>query len=125
MYLLKGYEISFFAVGLILYSLGTNLPELIIAIRSFKRKMGELSFSNLLGSAMSNSLMLGILSTMKAIRVEVDISYWFLLIFTFIFFIVLYIFYKTDHLFSRKEGIFLLLLYLVFLSSQIFIQFKY
>ena len=47
--------------------------------------MGDLSFSNLLGSAMSNSLMLGILSTMKTINIEIDLAYWFLIIFTFIF----------------------------------------
>lgn len=124
-FILKDYNISLFVFGLILYSIGTNLPELIIALRSFKRKMGDLSFSNLLGSAMSNSLMLGILSTMKTINIEIDLAYWFLIIFTFIFFIILYIFYKTDQFLSRKEGIFLLVMYLIFLSGQIFIQIKY
>lgn len=123
-YLLKGYNISVFIVGLLLYAFGTNLPELIIAIRSYKRKVEELSFSNLIGSAMGNSLAIGALSLAKTITVEVNLSYLFLTIFNLIFFSIFFIFYKTDKLLVRKEGLFILFLYLFFLAGQIFIQFK-
>ena len=122
LFLLKDYNISTFIVGLLIFSVGTNLPELIIAVRSFKRKVEELSFSNLIGSAMGNVLMIGILSSLKTIKIEVDYSYVFLLIFSFVFFTILYIFYKTDKLLSRSEGLVLLFLYLFFVSGQIFIQ---
>lgn len=121
-YLLKGYNISVFIIGLLLYSIGTNLPELIIAIRSFKRKVEDLSFSNLIGSAMGNSLAIGALSLAKTINVEVNSSYLFLTIFNFVFFIIFFIFYKTDRLLVRKEGIAIFLMYLLFLFGQIFIQ---
>lgn len=124
-FILKDYNISPFIVGLLFYSIGTNLPELTIAIKSFKRKTEDLSFSNLIGSALGNVLMLGILSLIQTINVKVDISYLFLTIFSFIFFIVLYIFYKTDHLLNKKEGFALLGFYLVFLLGQIFIQINY
>ncbi len=124
-FILQDYNISIFIVGLLFYAIGTNLPELIIAIRSFKRKAEDLSFSNLIGSAMSNTLMLGILSVIKTIEIEIDFPYIFLTFFTLALFIVLFIFYKTDKLLSRREGFFLLLMYLVFLSGQIFIQIKY
>jgi cation:H+ antiporter len=115
-FILQDYNISIFIVGLLFYAIGTNLPELIIAIRSF---------SNLIGSAMSNTLMLGILSAIKTIEIEIDLAYIFLMIFTLALFIVLFIFYKTDKLISRREGFFLLLMYLIFISGQIFIQIKY
>lgn len=121
-FILKDYNVSAFIIGLLFYSIGTNLPELIIAIRSFRRKVSELSFSNLIGSAISNVLILGILSFIKTIEIEVDRSYIFLMIFNLLLFAVLYIFYKTDRLFSRREGLVLLFLYLIFVSSQIFIQ---
>lgn len=121
-YLLKGYNISVFIIGLLLYSIGTNLPELIIAIRSFKRKVEDLSFSNLIGSAMGNSLAIGALSLAKTINVEVNSSYLFLTIFNFVFFIIFFIFYKTDRLLVRREGIAIFLMYLLFLFGQIFIQ---
>lgn len=123
-YLLKGYNISVFIVGLLLYAFGTNLPELIIAIRSYKRKVEELSFSNLIGSAMGNSLAIGALSLAKTITVEVNLSYLFLTIFNLIFFSIFFIFYKTDKLLVRKEGLFILFLYLFFLAGQIFIQLR-
>jgi len=121
-YLLKGYNVSIFIIGLLLYAVGTNLPELIIAIRSFKRKVEDLSFSNLIGSAMGNSLAIGAFSLAKTINVEVNSSYLFLTIFNFVFFIIFFIFYKTDRLLVKREGIAILIMYLLFLFGQIFIQ---
>jgi len=69
--------------------------------------------------------MLGILSVIKTIEIEIDLAYIFLMIFALILFIVLFIFYKTNKLLSRREGFFLLLMYLIFVSGQIFIQIKY
>lgn len=124
-FILKDYTISPFIIGLLFYSIGTNLPELIIAIRSFRRNIKELSFSNLIGSAIGNVLILGVLSFIKTIEIDVDTSYIFLMIFSLIFFVILYIFYKTDRLLSRREGFVLLFMYFIFIFSQIFIQIKY
>lgn len=124
LFILEGYNISPFIVGLLLYSIGTNLPELSIALRSFKRKTEELSFSNLIGSALGNILMLGILSFINPMKVEIDISYFFLILSAFSLFTLLYIFYRTDYLLSRKEGYALVLIYLIFIGSQITIQFS-
>lgn len=123
MFVLKNHDISPFIIGLLLYSIGTNLPELIIAIRSFKRKVEDLSFSNLIGSALGNTLMLGILSFIKPIKIDIDASYFFLMIFNLSLFILLFIFYKTDRLLSRKEGLALLLMYFLFIGGQIAVQF--
>ncbi len=122
LFVLEGYNISPFIVGLLLYSIGTNLPELIIAIRSFKRNVEELSFSNLIGSSLGNILMLGVLSFISPIKIEIDISYFFLMLSTISLFILLYIFYRTNQLLSRKEGYALILVYLIFISGQIIIQ---
>lgn len=122
LFLLQDYNVSAFIVGLLFYAIGTNLPELIITIRSFKRNVSELSLSNLMGSAMSNVLMLGILSFVRAIDIQINTSYIFLAVFTLILFILLAIFYKTNRLLSRREGLVLLLLYLFFVGSQIYLQ---
>lgn len=122
LFLLQDYNVSAFIVGLLFYAIGTNLPELIITIRSFKRNVSELSLSNLMGSAMGNVLMLGILSFVRAIDIQINTSYIFLAVFTLILFILLAIFYKTNRLLSRREGLVLLLLYLFFVGSQIYLQ---
>lgn len=124
MFVLRNHNISPFIIGLLFYSIGTNLPELIIAIRSFKRKVEELSFSNLIGSAISNVLMLGFLSFIKPIDINIDIAYFFLIIFNISLFILIYIFYRTDQLLSRREGFVLLMMYLVFIGGQIVMQVK-
>lgn len=124
MFVLRNHNISPFIIGLLFYSIGTNLPELIIAIRSFKRKVEELSFSNLIGSAISNVLMLGFLSFIKPIDINIDIAYFFLIIFNISLFILIYIFYRTDQLLSRREGFVLLMMYLVFIGGQVVMQVK-
>jgi len=124
MFVLRNHNISPFIIGLLFYSIGTNLPELIIAIRSFKRKVEELSFSNLIGSAISNVLMLGFLSFIKPIDINIDAAYFFLIIFNISLFILIYIFYRTDQLLSRIEGFVLLMMYLVFIGGQVVMQVK-
>ena len=124
MFVLRNHNISPFIIGLLFYSIGTNLPELIIAIRSFKRKVEELSFSNLIGSAISNVLMLGFLSFIKPIDINIDVAYFFLIIFNISLFVLIYIFYRTDQLLSRREGFVLLMMYLVFIGGQIVMQVK-
>lgn len=123
LFILEDFNVSPFIVGLLFYSVGTNLPELTIALRSFKRKVEELSFSNLIGATMAHILILGVFSFIRPINIEINASYYYLSIFTLIFFIILYIFYRSDRLLSRKEGYALLFLYFVFVSGQIFLQF--
>ncbi len=124
LFILEDYNISPFIVGLLFYSIGTNLPELTIALRSFKRKVEDLSFSNLIGATMAHILILGIFSFIKPINIAINTSYYYLTIFTLIFFIVLYIFYRSDRLLSRKEGYTLLVMYLLFVAGHILIQLK-
>jgi cation:H+ antiporter len=122
LFVLEDYNISPFIVGLLFYSIGTNLPELTIALRSFRRKVEELSFSNLIGATISHVLILGIFSFIKTIKVDINISYIFLIISSLVLFVVLYIFYRSDRLLSRLEGYVLLAMYLIFVIGQIFLQ---
>ncbi len=122
LFILEDYNVSPFIVGLLFYSIGTNLPELTIALRSFKRKVEELSFSNLIGATMAHILILGVFSFIRPINIEVNASYLFLTLFSLVFFILLYIFYRSDRLLSRKEGYALLFMYFLFLAGQIIIQ---
>jgi len=122
LFILEDFNISPFIVGLLFYSIGTNLPELTIALRSFKRRVEELSFSNLIGATMAHILILGVFSFISPINIEVNASYLFLTLFSLVFFILLYIFYRSDRLLSRKEGYALLFMYFLFVAGQIIIQ---
>src|SRR3989344_2301371 len=73
--LLTQWAIPPFLVGLILFSLGTNLPEIMVTVRSWRRNIKDLSLSNLIGSGMANIFILGFLSLIKPITIKAATSF--------------------------------------------------
>lgn len=117
--LLNGLNLSIFIIGLILFSFGTNIPELAVSIRSCKKHASDLAISNLVGSAMSNVVIIGIFSFARPFIVEVNSSYFALIFFTISIFAVFLYFYKTERLLTKKEGFALLAIYILFLIVQV------
>jgi cation:H+ antiporter len=120
--ILSKTDFSNLIIGLVIFSVGTNLPEIIIAISSWKLKASELSLSHLVSSAFTNILMLGILVMFKPINFVVSSEYYsmaFYLVLTVGLF--LYFSYARKKL-DRKEGIILLSVYILFLLTNIFLM---
>ena len=120
--LLSRFEIPEFILGLLLFSLGTNLPEIIVAIRSWKRQIRDLAMSNLIGSAMGNVLLIGIFSLIKTTQVEIRLAYFTLMVFVAVLFIMFWSFNKSEKRFSKKEGYALISLYTAFILTQVLFQ---
>lgn len=116
--IMEHYHASMFLMGLVVFSLGTNLPELVVAIRSCYRKVSELSTSNIIGSAIANIFIIGMFALIKPFKVQVDASYYTLVFFTVMIFCCFLHFYRTGNVLTRKEGMVLILLYLFFLILQ-------
>jgi len=114
-------NITGLTLGLLIFSIGTNLPELSIALTSWQKKTAELSLSNLLGSAICNILIIGILSLFKTLSFTVDASYYSLIVFIPISFLLFMRFYKTDKKINQKEGLILMAVYLLFILTQVFL----
>lgn len=119
--LLEQFHISGFLVGLMVFSLGTNLPELTVTLTSWRKKVKEVAFSHLLGSAIANPLILGGIALLNPISISVDRSFLLILYFFPILFAMLLFFYRSEKSLSRIEGIFLLLMFLTFGFLQIHI----
>ncbi len=119
--LLEETGISKFMMGLLVFSIGTNLPEITIALTSWKRKASELSISYLISSSFSHIFVLGLLATMKPIHFEMGPAYYVLVFFLSLIMILFTIFAYTDKKLSRKEGFVLLFAYLAFLIINIYI----
>jgi cation:H+ antiporter len=119
LFMLEELGMSLFVIGLIIYAIGTNLPEIIITFRTWTHNAKELSESNLVGSAMANVLIVGVLSFMKPITVQLDWSYTLLAATIAVLVIMLYFFWRSQARFVRKEGWFLISTYAVFLGLQI------
>jgi cation:H+ antiporter len=113
--ILLSWNVSKLTLGIIIFSLGTNLPEISIAITSWRKHSAELSLSNLLGSAFTNVLILGVLSIVSPIFFGINLSYYLLVSFLAVIMILFIIFYKTKSKLESFEGLMLFVIYLTFL----------
>ncbi|OGY45634.1 MAG: hypothetical protein A2744_03025 [Candidatus Buchananbacteria bacterium RIFCSPHIGHO2_01_FULL_44_11] len=116
--LLSQWTISPFIVGLLLFSLGTNLPEIIVTFRSWRQQIKDLSLSNLLGSGMANPLILGILAFSRPLTITADFSFYLLLFFVLAIFALILVFYRTGRRLTQNEGVVLVVAYILFITSQ-------
>jgi len=119
--LLTTLNISKLFVGMFVFSIGTNLPEIIITFTSWRRQAMELSVSHLMSSAFSNILILGLLSVINPIAFTLSPTYYVLAIFLIILIIAFSIFVYTNKRLDRREGSVLLAIYLLFLFTNIYI----
>jgi len=113
--LLNYISISKLAIGALVFAIGTNLPEITIAITSWRKKASELSLSHLLSSAFTNVLALGILAIIRPIAFSVDSYFITISIFLFLIVFLFLIFYHSGRKMDRREGLILLLVYVLFL----------
>lgn len=117
-HLLLKFSISQFLLGLIVFSIGTNLPELTVIITSWRKKIRGISFSHILGSAIVNPLILGIMAMISPLTMTIDFSYILILYFFILISILLLYFYRSNRTLSRPEGVVLILIFLMFTYLQ-------
>uniref|UniRef100_A0A7C3MIE0 Calcium/sodium antiporter n=1 Tax=Dictyoglomus thermophilum TaxID=14 RepID=A0A7C3MIE0_DICTH len=102
-----------FVISLILASIATTLPEIIVSIISSLKGNSNLALGNALGSVIVNTaLILGICSLISPMKVD-DLAWknsFFLLFINFLLFLLMF-----DMKISRFEGFILLILYAIFI----------
>lgn len=106
-------------VGLLLLSIGTNFPELVIAVRCVLGRHKDIAFGDYMGSAAANTCIFGVLvianGAFSIVLSEVVVTCTITAIGLTLFFR----FARTKALLSRTEGGILLSLYALFLIFQI------
>ncbi|MBT4135658.1 calcium/sodium antiporter [archaeon] len=109
-------------IGLTAIALGTSLPELGVSISAVKKGLGEIAIGNIIGSNISNILLvIGTSTLINNIFVDKLTLYYssiFLIFITLMFWFLM----KTDNKLKRKEGVILLVIYIFFLISLIIIK---
>ncbi len=111
--------LSPFLISLLLISIGTNLPELSIVVRSIVMKNYQVAFGDYVGSAAFNTYLMGVLTLWHGKPVILANSYLVSLLFVTVGLILFYLFARSKNTISRNEGLVLLALYILFLLSEI------
>lgn len=112
------FAVAPFLIGLLLLSIGTNLPELTILARSTIFKKKTIALGDYIGSAALNTLTLGFLTVFngKPIHIQSGLKYNILLLPAGAF---LFLLFTKNKKLDQKEGAFLFLLYLVFVAIEL------
>ena len=106
-------------VSIILLGIGTSLPELVFGVRAVIAKHEGLSLGNLIGSVVVNSsLVLGLVSIINPIRVENLRVIYTGGIFMAVAIIIANLFIASKDKVSWKEGLMLMIFYIVFLVVE-------
>lgn len=107
----KFFTISPFFISLLVVSVGTNIPELAIIIRSLLEKKSELALADYLGSASANTLLFGLMTILYGKTVFLPNHFLQRFIFLTLGLVTFYIFARSKSTLSRKESAVLLLCY--------------
>lgn len=113
------FNISPFLIGLLLISVGTNIPELSFVFRSLFMKNNDAAFGDYVGSAAFNTLFFGVLSLWYGKPIYLTNSYVVSLAYLLVGLVMFYIFAKSKNTISRLEGLALLVVYVAFLLTEV------
>jgi cation:H+ antiporter len=110
-------HLSPFIISVVALSLGTNLPELSLAIRSVMSGKNEIALGDYLGSAAANTFLFGLFTLMVSGEVVPSRDF----IKTFIFMLIglgsFYAFTVYNKQFTRGKALFLLAVYVIFVLT--------
>lgn len=102
-------------IGLILIAVGTSLPELSVSIAAARLGRGQIAIGNIVGSNIANILLiLGVAALIRPVSFGLEVLYFVLPVLVFISLILLLMMKKYEKI-TRRQGIFLVLFYILFL----------
>jgi len=106
-------------IGTLFLSLGTNIPEISVAIAAIRGRHTNLVIGDILGSAAANTFIISLLAIFSPFvvnsQIQIEISAIFM-VFSLVLFLV---FTHSKNRLSYLEGIVLITLYVAFVTAQI------
>jgi cation:H+ antiporter len=114
------FRVPAFIIAISMVAIGTSLPELVVSSMAAYKNEPDIAVGNVLGSNVFNILLvLGVAALFIPLQANLPGSMahlWILLAVSLVMFPILY----TGHKISRKEGVFMLALYSVFIWYTFF-----
>ncbi|MFC1595201.1 sodium:calcium antiporter [Patescibacteria group bacterium] len=109
-------------IGIFIVGLGNSFPEIYFAVASARRGETWMILGNLMGSIITPAtLVLGIVALIHPIEITNFSPFAIGRFFLFLAAIFFFLFVRTDKTVSRKEGVFLLCLYIAFIIAEVVI----
>ncbi len=114
----KSFGVSEWVIGIVLISLGTSLPELVVSISAALKGKVDMAIGNIIGSNMANtSVVLGAAALVKPMPIEsmqyiFDIS-------TMIVATLILVFLTANKLYTKSAGLSLLIILGLFLEHTL------
>jgi cation:H+ antiporter len=115
--ILAKYEFNQLLIGSVLFSIGTNLPEIAITFSGIKKKSADFSISYLMSAALAHIPIIALLSLIGTISLNIDSNFLILNAFLIIGLLLLNSFIKSNSSISRTEGIALTFIYFGFILT--------
>lgn len=102
--------------GILIVAMGTTVPELVFGIRSVMLKHDEMTVGNAFGSvAVNSSLVLGIAALISPVHLNINPRFYFYAFFILASFALLKYLLKGEKIaITKKEGLILILVYVLF-----------
>ncbi len=114
------FGVPLFLVGLLALSIGTTLPELVVAYRAVKKKEDVSFLGNALGSVIANStLIIGIVVLISPLTIVARREYALSVLMLIVSFALLWFFVRKERELNRLEAGVLLLTYSVFVGLEL------
>lgn len=117
--IVKELNLSLIFISIFIVAFGAALPEIVFSVQAALQRKKELIMGNMLGSLVVNSALgLGLASVINPVILNNAKFFYISALFAFLSLFFLGIFTKTQNSLSRKEGIFLILLYVLFVVIE-------
>jgi cation:H+ antiporter len=117
------FGISPAIIGLTMIAIGTSLPELATSTVASRKGEADISIGNVLGSNVFNTLLVLGLATLLVVEgIAISSAMMWDILFMTLLCLILVPTLKTGLTLTRTEGIFMLILYAVYISSLVFRQ---
>jgi len=114
----RGFGISEWVIGIIMISLGTSLPELVVSIAAATKGKVDMAIGNIIGSNMANTtIVLGAAALTNPMKI--DISPYIFDISTMLVATLILVFLTANKLYSKPAGISLFIILGLFLEHTL------
>jgi len=114
----KGFGVSEWIIGIVMISLGTSLPELVVSITASIKGKVDMAIGNIIGSNMANTtIVLGASALAKPMNI--DISNYIFDVTTMLIATLMLVFLTANRLYSKPAGISLFVILAIFLEHTL------